>query len=357
MAAASRPLIPLSADPTSPNPPAPRPVGDGTSGWRWRSLIERRETAIILVAAILFVYFSVSSQHFFGYSNFVNLGQFIAPIAAIGAGEVMLLVLGEIDLSAGTVFVFMPFITHSLVDAGLPLPLAVVVTVLVGGVVGAVNGIITVALNLPSFISTLGTLFALDGIMLVATHAQQAVMPGKASSGKPTTAGSIFGLWSWSEVLWTLAIVVLMYFLLHRTRFGMHTIAAGGNRLGAAEAGIPVRRVVVWCFVLSALLATVIGVIDGIRVGSVDPGDPGTTEMFYAVAAAVIGGTALTGGRGTQVGSVAGAIVLGVLYVGFTIKGINANAFILVLGVAILVAMTVNVQLARAARHNPRRRP
>ncbi len=304
----------------------------------------RRETAILVVAVVMFVYFWVSTPNFVGYNNLVTLSQFVAPIAVIGFGEVMLLTLGEIDLSSGTIFVAMPFLAERLAAHGLPLLLAIVLTVIAGGAVGAINGLITILLGLPSFITTLGTLFAIDGVLLLATNATEAGMPHGA------TVGTVFGIYSWSEILWALGLCVVMYIILHRSRIGLHVVATGGNRNGAAEAGVPVRRVVLWAFVMSGLLASLIGVIDAIRVGTIDPGNTGTTEMFYAVAAAIIGGTAMTGGRGTQIGAAIGAIVLGILYVGFTLRGINANAFILILGIAILVAMAVNVQLGRVSQ-------
>jgi len=222
--------------------------------------------------------------------------------------------------------------------------LAIVLTVIAGGAIGALNGLITILLGLPSFITTLGTLFAIDGVLLLATNATEAAMP------HGSVVGTVFGLYSWSEILWALGLCTVMYVILHRSRMGLHVVATGGNRTGAAEAGVPVRRGVLWAFVMSGLLASLIGVIDAVRVGTIDPGDTGTSEMFYAVAAAIIGGTAMTGGRGTQIGAAIGAIVLGILYVGFTLRGINANAFILILGIAILVAMAVNVQLGRLSQ-------
>jgi simple sugar transport system permease protein len=123
--------------------------------------------------------------------------------------------------------------------------------------------------------------------------------------------------------------------------------ATGGNLLGASEAGIPTKRIKVWCFVILALIAGFIGILDGIRIGSLDPAAPGTQEMFLAVSAAVMGGTALTGGRGTILGTIFGAIVLGILEDGFNIIGVSANAFTLAEGLVILGAMAVNIQLNR----------
>jgi simple sugar transport system permease protein len=137
----------------------------------------------------------------------------------------------------------------------------------------------------------------------------------------------------------------VLWFVLKKTRFGVHVIATGGNPLGAAEAGIRTRRIKVWCFMILALGAGFIGILDSIRIGSLDPAAPGTQEMFLAVSAAVIGGTALTGGRGTVLGTIIGAIVLGTLEDGFNLIGVSANAFILCEGLVILGLMAINVQL------------
>ncbi len=317
-------------------------AGRGLGSFLRTALVERREAAIVIVAVALFVYFTVASSNFLTVADMQNLSQFIGPVAVIGAGEVFLLVCAEVDLSSGTVFVFMPFVVYYLNKSfGLPLLLSIVLAVVVGALVGALNGIITTRLRVPSFITTLGMLFLLDGIMLVLSNAAQLTMP---TSG---TLSSVFGGWGWSEIIWSVAIVALLYVVLNRTRFGMHAIAAGGNLVGAAEAGVPVNRVKVWCFMLCSAVSALIGIVDATRITVLDPGNPGTTEMFYAISAAVIGGTALTGGSGTVVGGFVGAVVLGVLFVGLTIVGISANAFILILGLAILGAMVANVQISK----------
>ena len=104
----------------------------------------------------------------------------------------------------------------------------------------------------------------------------------------------------------------------------------------------------IWCFVLCSLIGGLIGILDGYHVGSIDPDTPGLTLMFYGVAAAVIGGTALTGGRGTMIGAALGAIALGTLEDGFHVIGVSSFAYDLVLGIAILVTMFLNVQIERA---------
>lgn len=312
-------------------------------GYQWRRLVERRELAIFIVAVALFLYFGLASPNFVGYSNFVTLTQFLAPIAVIGVGEVLLLTCGEVDLSAGTAFIAFPFVMYFLWSDGLPIGLAIVLALVTAAVFGLINGLIRILLDVPSFVTTLGTLFALDGVMLIASSDQQETL---SLSG---FGGNFLGVYSWSEILWALVMVAILYLVLHRTRFGQHIVATGGNFIGAAEAGIPVRRVKLWCFMVSSVLAAMIGIVDSVRITTLDPGNDGTLEMFYAISAAVIGGTALTGGRGTIPGAAIGAIVLGILYDGLNILGVSANWFQLILGIAILAAMVANVQLNRLA--------
>jgi simple sugar transport system permease protein len=323
--------------------PAP-PTTAGPGGQRLRQLIERREAAIFLVAVLLFIYFALKSSAFISYANFVTMTQFLAPIAVIGCGEVLLLTCGEVDLSLGTVFIAFPFMTYFLwANHGFSIGLATAVGIVGAAIFGLVNGLITTMFSVPSFVTTLGTLFALDGAMLLLSNGTQETM---TLTG---TGGNILGNWSWAEILWATAAVLLLYVVLHRTRLGNHITAAGGNLLGAAEAGVPTRRVKIWCFMLAAALAALIGVIDSVRITTLDPGNDGTLIMFYGISAAVIGGTSLSGGRGTVIGGALGAIVLAFLYDGLSITGVSAYTFQLVLGIAILVAMIANVQLHRAA--------
>lgn len=305
-------------------------------------LVLRRETAILVVAVIGVAYFSLRNSNFYGYSNIVTIAQYIAPIVVIGAGEVLVLVLGEIDLSVGQIFLLAPWIVTLTWKGGLPLGVAILLALACCLAIGAVNGLVTVVLGLPSFVTTLGMYFLLLGIVLVESGDAQTDMPGTTGD-----FGSAFGLNNWAEIGWAAAIGAAMWFVLKGTRFGTHVTATGGNLLAATEAGIPTKRVKVWCFMGVALASGFIGIIDAIRVQSLDPAAPGTDEMFLAVSAAVIGGTALSGGRGTVLGAIIGAIVLGVLEDGFNLIGVSANAFVLCEGVVILVAMAVNVQLDR----------
>jgi simple sugar transport system permease protein len=183
---------------------------------------------------------------------------------------------------------------------------------------------------------------------LITSHGSQITPNG---SGQ---LASVLGAGSWSEIIWALGLMVALHVVLRHTRFGLHNVATGGNELAARESGIRVDAVKVSCFVMCATIGGLIGVLDSYRIGSLDPSNDGLTVMFYGVAAAVIGGTALTGGRGTMIGAGIGAVVLGILQDGFNIIGISAFAYDLILGLAILGAMILNVQLGRARKAGER---
>lgn len=319
-----------------------RAAGSGLA----RALLRRRELSIVLVAIAAFAYFSAGSYGgaFNTSNNYHILMQYLAPWAIIGAGETMLLVCGEIDLSAGFTFTFIPFVFMSFYNQGLDVPLSLVLAIAVAIGIGLVNGLIRTVFNLSSFITTLGMGFFLEGMTYIQSNAEPAQPP--ITGG----LGDVLGGWRWSELVWALVIIAVMQAALSYTKYGVYAQAAGGNPLSAAESGIKVGRVKVSTFVLTSLFAGLAGIIDQVRVGSFDPTSGGNTMMFMAVASAVIGGTALLGGSGTVVGTLFGAVLLAIIQNGFTLSGVNAYAFDVVIGIAVVAAMLLNVYISRLRR-------
>ena len=261
--------------------------------------------------------------------------------------------LAEIDLSAGQVFLFAPWVEYWMHNLGVPLVLSILIALVVVCGVGAINGLITVRLNVPSFVTTLAMNFILFGLVLIYSNQTQATpipLSSSTTTGRVSFASQLMGVWLWSEILWVVAITIIVHVLLTRTRFGVRIIATGGNLLGAAEAGVPVRRVKVWAFVLCSFLAGLVGIVDAVKYGSLDPGNFGVDYILYAVGACVIGGTALTGGRGTVIGAFIGAILIGVLEDGLTLIGVSTNDFYVWVGVVIIFAMALNVAVRPADR-------
>ncbi|WP_435530379.1 ABC transporter permease [Paraburkholderia sabiae] len=308
-------------------------------------MVRSSEIRILLVAIILCAYFETANHDFLlTDASLKNLSQFIAPVAIIAFGEIMLMIGGEIDLSAGMVFAFAPFVMHFAHEAGAPAWLAVIAGIVAAGLIGLVNGAVSVYLRIPSFVTTLGTLFFVNGFTLTISRGTPVSPPEDGMFAE------FMGAWGYSEILWAIALAAIMHITLRHTRWGLHTIASGANPLGASEAGIQVRRLKLGNFVLAAVLAGFTGILEGFRISSIDPQAGGNQIMFLAVAAAVIGGTPLAGGSGTIIGGLIGAAVLGILNDGFTLIGINAFTFNMILGAAILAAMIFNIHVVRLAR-------
>ncbi len=309
----------------------------------------QREATVFLVAAALIVYFWLTSADFMTKGNLSNmLSGYAAQYIILAIGEVMLLICGEIDLSIGFVFAFSPFLMHYLIDFwGVPAIPAILIALLMGVAVGWVNGFFTVTLRVPSFITTLGTAFILYGLVLTTSHAFPAQIPASAAGIGKWIGGGQQGAAAWTQFIWAVALVIIFHLVLVRTRWGLHTIAAGGNLLGAREAGIHVARVKYGNFMISGLMGALVGIQVAFYNNTIDPSSGGFNPMFYAVTASVIGGTAMLGGVGTILGAFLGAIVLATLQDGFQIAGISANPLFIILGAAILLAMVANVTLAR----------
>ncbi len=359
------PAAPSQPDPSSP---APRP-GAGEMARRFLTL---REGSIIVVTVIAAIYFALQNDRFFTQANFENLLPYFAPFAILAAGEVLLMVAGEIDLSIGSVYLFAPFMFYEFNQAGASLIPCLILALLCCAVVGIINGVFTEIIGVSSFITTLGMLLGLGGLTLIISHAQPVAMPGAEVTSKTVnvthvvngrtvtlpekvneigTFAKIFGGGIYSELIWALLIVVAVQVLLTLTRWGMYTIAVGGNKHGAAEAGINVRMTVIRNFVVCSVFAGFVGVLEATRASSVTPDTAGASEtMFRAVSAAVIGGTLLAGGEGTAVGALFGALFLGILRDGLTLEGVNADYLDFILGVAILGAMVINVYVGRVRK-------
>jgi simple sugar transport system permease protein len=283
-------------------------------------LVRVREVSILIVLVGLALYFQTANPAFLSQQNILSLAQFAVPYVVIASALCLLLICGEIDLSVGQSFAFAPIVMYLAYDKlFLVLPLAVIVGLLAVAVVGLINGLITVYLGVSSLITTLGMFFLTQ----------------------------ILGESSWAGTIWALIIIAVLQLVLSRTRWGLHTYATGGNPLGAREAGVSIARIKIGNFILCGVLGGFVGIIEAFRINSIDPLAGGPDIVLLCIASAVIGGTALLGGVGTVTGAFLGALVLTILRNGFTLQGISAYTYNIILGVAILVAMILNVYVAR----------
>ena len=317
-----------------------------------RVLGRQREATVFIIAVALFVYFLIDKgSNFTSKSNQVTLwSDFTTPIIIIALGEVFLLICGEIDLSVGFVVGFAPFLMHYLIDFyGFPGLLALFFALLFGVLVGWINGFFTVTIGVPSFITTLGTGFVLLGLIDTTSHDEPAAIPAQVMG-----IGKWLQYYAWAPIVWAVALAAVFHIVLTRTRWGLHTVSVGGNLLGAREAGIGVGRIKYGNFMITGLLGAFVGLQTMYYTNNIAPTAGSYTPMFYAVTAAVIGGTAMLGGVGTILGAFFGAVVLGILLDGFPLIGVSADPLNIIFGAAILVSMVANVQLAKLRERGQR---
>jgi simple sugar transport system permease protein len=345
---------PASRDPGDPRGSARR--RRALPGWRevGARVIALREGSIIVITLAAAIYFSVNTSAFLTAENFETLLPYFAPFAILAAGEVFVMILGEIDLSIAGMYLFAPILFYKLnTSVGLPLVPALILALLVCMLVGAVNGVFVSILGLSSFVVTLGMLFTFEGLSLIISKGTPVATPG----GQPPlhTFGKVFGGGTYSELIWAVGIVVILQIVLTFTRSGLYTVAIGSNKLGAAEAGVRVNLVMIRNFMLCALTAGLVGIFEAVRSATVQPNPAGPNEiLLLAIAAAVIGGTLLTGGSGTVVGALIGALFLGILKDGLILQGVQATYLLFYTGLAVIVAMTANVFVGRVRRGQTR---
>jgi simple sugar transport system permease protein len=309
------------------------------------TLLRRREVGIFAVAVALMIYFQSVNPAFLSQGNIRTLAQFAAATAIVAFGLVMVMILGEIDLSVGQAFAFAPIVMYlAYSNLFLTLPLALVVGLLATAVIGLINGVVRVYFGVPSFVTTLGMFFLLTGANVILTGGFPKIPPDGG------WINQAFGAHPWSGIVWCAVILVGIHLLLNHTRWGMHTFATGGNFVGAREAGIKVDRIRIGNFMLCSTLAGFAGLLEAMRIDTIDPLAGGADTMFLAISAAVIGGTPLAGGIGTIIGAFIGTLVLSILRNGFTLEGVSAYTFNVILGVAILIVMVLNIYVGRLRR-------
>jgi simple sugar transport system permease protein len=339
------------SSPSAPSPAPPRPS--------WRTAVEslrgagdwflqQREASVLLVAIGLMLYFYSRQDIFFDQSNLVNIAQATGPTAIVAVGIVLLLINGEIDLSAGVVAALVPFLFYfAVTDYAIPVIPALILSLVIAAGFGFVNGFVVTYFRVPSFVATLGSFFAIRGIMLIISDAYPQPIPEEAKG----SVQSWLGQGKWSSLIWALIIVAIFHVVLTQTRWGLHTVSVGGNLVGATEAGIKAHRIKIGNFMIASTLGGFAGLLEAFRINTIDPNiGGGTSLIFFAIAAAVIGGTALAGGSGTVIGALLGALVLAELQNGFNLIGYNQNTIFLITGIAILVSMIANQYLSRLRR-------
>jgi erythritol transport system permease protein len=325
-----------------------------------RVLLEARAFFALIV---IFVVFSILAPDAYPtLSNVVTMSQQVAVYALLAIGMLVVILDGGIDLSVGSTLGLAGMVAGLSIRGfdvfGLRIYPSVWVTVVlavgVGALVGLVNGVLVTRLRVAPFVATLGTLYVVRGIALLTTNG----LTVNDLSGRSDLGNTGFEWLGFNSLLgvpigvWMLAVVALAAsLLLNRTRYGRWLYAAGGNVRAAELSGVPVARVATRAYVISGVCAALAGVSLASQLTSAGP-TQGQSYELTAIAAVVIGGAALTGGRGTVRGSLLGAFVIGFLAAGLTIVGVSAYVQTVFTGAVIVLAVLLNSVQYRGRRRS-----
>ena len=290
--------------------------------------------SLYLAFVAIFIVFSFLNPNFLSVNNVLNIIVQSSIIAIIAVGQTMVILTSGIDLSVGSIVGAVGIGIGLLMLAGLPLPLAVLAGILLGCLFGAVNGLIISYARVPAFIATLGMMGIGRGIAL-------ALNEGKPVSGLPASfekiaSANIAGIPSF--VFYTIIIFVIMYVVLERTKFGRYIYAIGGNRDAARLSGVKVKLVELAVYIFSGLFSGLGAILLTARLNYATP-IAGNGYELDTIAAVVIGGTALSGGQGKIVGTLVGALMLGILRNGLTILNVSSYFQQIIIGAVIIIAV------------------
>ncbi len=313
----------------------------------------RRPTAAAVLSLIGVLAFYVA----FGGVNLVTLAgaaswlNFAANLGIVAIPVGLLMISGEIDISIGAMIPAGSIVTAILSGHyGFPIYVGMSGALAIGVIVGLVNGLLTTRTTVPSLIITLGTLVAMQGIVLSAAMllAGNASVPLTAPDWAKAAFGSLIGPSHQIIILWWLLIAAIFGFVLHQSRIGNWIFALGGDKISARNAGIPTTRLTISLFVLCSVAASFVGMCQAIQFNSAQVSG-GMGYIFNTIASVVVGGVLLTGGFGSVAGIVVGTITFAIVVQGIYFTQIDRNWSNLIIGVTLLLAVGMNESFRKLA--------
>ena len=317
-----------------------------------RFLLRPEATALAAVVVLFAVFTALSPDLFPTTLTYISFMSVAAELGILSIGVTLLMIGGHFDLSVGAVLGLTSYVAVVLMrDYGMPPIVAAPAAIAVGAILGAINGAIVVRFRIHSFVVTLGTMLIWRGVLIALTGGFPLTVK-IPDSFKAMMAGPLLGGFRMS-LFWFLVAGALVTFLLTRTKFGNWVQAIGQNVQAARNLGVPVERVTIILFMIASALAAVTGVIQVARFSSVDA-LRGEGMELQAVAVTVIGGTLLSGGYGSIVGTILGAITFGMIQVGLVLAGAPGHFFRTLTGLIVVGAVILNTDVARRmARSRP----
>lgn len=303
--------------------------------------------SLLAIYLALCIAFSILSPYFLTVNNFVNIGKTLSVVGIVAIGETLVLISGGVDISVGSVAALSGVVTGLLWEkAGLPIGMSALAGLTSAALVGLINGLLVTRAKINPLISTLATYSAIRGLAFVLTNAQmnQLTNPQFQFLGRGTVAGIPFSL------VLMLTLYGLFIFILRHTPFGRDLYAIGGNLMASRLAGIPTRRYLLSVFILSGFLAGLGGMVSASQLAAGTP-QAATGLEFTVIAAVVLGGTSLAGGKGTLLGSLIGVFILRTLDNGLILTNVSSYYQEVARGAVLILAVgfdQIRLRLGRA---------
>ena len=298
----------------------------------------------VLLIVMVFIFWQINPA-FLSSRNIGNMLAFTVELGLIALAMTLLMTSGEFDLSVGSLFGFCPVLMWTLYNTGVTsIEVGFVLALGTAAVIGLCSGLFVTRLRIPSFLVTLGMLLVVRGSALVVTSG----FPQRTWDAADLLLAEVLvgdfnvgGLRVYMSLFWFVGAALLLGYLLTQTKMGNWLQAAGGNAEAARARGVAVERTKVKLFVLSAVMAGFAGIISSIRTAAANP-NSGTGYELEVIAMVVIGGTALTGGRGTIIGTVLGVFILRLMRNGIVLIGVPGLAYNIFIGAIILGMMALH---------------
>ncbi|MCF7929001.1 MAG: ABC transporter permease [Spirochaetales bacterium] len=321
----------------SDNTTQPAPQGQLNQGKKSASFVRILQDNISLVAlVVVIVFFSVSADGFLSLANFWNIGRQTAVITIIATGMTMVIISAQIDLSVGSTLALGAMLTSIALQATNSVIIGVLVGLITGLVVGLMIGIFVTKGGIPAFLASLGMMGVIRGVAMLVTHTRPVVIYNE-TYWRLFGDGVFFGFLP-SAIFWTIIILVITHVILKYTSLGRYFYATGGNRQAARFTGVKTDLTIIIAYIMAGIMASFAGILQSSRMHAARP-NIGEGMELNVIAAVILGGTSLFGGKGTIVGSLLGALVIGSLNNGLIILGFSTHVQMLVRGLVIIFAV------------------
>ena len=298
------------------------------------------ELTTVIALIILMAVITIINSNFLTANNLLNLLLQVTSNALIAFGMTFVILTGGIDLSVGSILALSSALTAGLLGSGMPVTLAILISLILGCILGMMNGLLISYGKLAPFIVTLATMTIFRGATLVYTNGNP-ITKGLSDTFLFQFLGQGYIVGIPFPVIIMFIVFIVLYVLLHKTAFGKSVYAIGGNEKAAYISGVKLNKVKIIIYSISGIMASISGLIITSRLSSAQPTAGASYEMD-AIAAVVLGGTSLSGGKGRILGTLIGTLIIGVLNNGLNIIGVSAFWQQVVKGVVILIAVLID---------------